>query len=96
MNWRRGLLRLWIVVAVCWISAVGFHAYDVDIPPKFDPTKPYEEVGPAAWELYGSSDSNTSRDNPEMGAAGLPPALGNAPRRPCRHMDRRRVRARST
>ena len=34
MNWRRGLLRLWIVVAACWIGAVGVTVYFAET--KFD------------------------------------------------------------
>jgi hypothetical protein len=29
MNLRRGLLRLWVVLSLAWIIAVGFHAYSV-------------------------------------------------------------------
>jgi hypothetical protein len=25
MNWRRGLLRAWSVIAICWIGAIGGH-----------------------------------------------------------------------
>jgi hypothetical protein len=27
MNWRRGLLRLWLVVSLCWIAGVGVYAW---------------------------------------------------------------------
>ena len=27
MNWRRGLLRLWIVGSLCWVVSVGWFAY---------------------------------------------------------------------
>ena len=27
MNWRRGLLRLWVVVSLCWLGVVGVAAY---------------------------------------------------------------------
>jgi hypothetical protein len=27
MNWRRGLLRLWLVLSVCWIAGVGVYAW---------------------------------------------------------------------
>jgi hypothetical protein len=27
MNWRRGLIRLWIVSSLCWIGFVGWTAY---------------------------------------------------------------------
>ncbi len=25
MNWRRGLLRTWLVISICWSGAVGGH-----------------------------------------------------------------------
>src|SRR5689334_351057 len=28
MNWRRGLLRVWIALAACWIAYVGWTGYD--------------------------------------------------------------------
>jgi hypothetical protein len=27
MNWRRGLLRLWLALSLCWIVAVGVYAW---------------------------------------------------------------------
>jgi|ERR1051325_12093324 hypothetical protein len=27
MNWRRGLLRLWILASVCWLITIGWFAY---------------------------------------------------------------------
>jgi hypothetical protein len=27
MNWRRGLLRLWLVLSLCWIAGVGLYAW---------------------------------------------------------------------
>jgi hypothetical protein len=27
MNWRRRLLRLWLVVSLCWIAGVGLYAW---------------------------------------------------------------------
>jgi hypothetical protein len=27
MNWRRGLLRLWLVLSLCWVAAVGVYAW---------------------------------------------------------------------
>jgi hypothetical protein len=27
MNWRRGLLRLWLALSVCWIAGVGVYAW---------------------------------------------------------------------
>jgi hypothetical protein len=30
MNWRRGLLRLWLVLSLFWIVAVGLFAWHVD------------------------------------------------------------------
>lgn len=28
MNWRRGLLRLWLVGSVCWGGLIGWQCYD--------------------------------------------------------------------
>jgi hypothetical protein len=25
MNWRRGLLRTWLVISICWVGVVGGH-----------------------------------------------------------------------
>jgi hypothetical protein len=33
MNWRRGLLRLWLVLSLCWIVAVGLYAWPYAWPP---------------------------------------------------------------
>ena len=30
MNWRRGLLRLWLVLSLCWIVLVGLFAWQND------------------------------------------------------------------
>ena len=27
MNWRKGLLRLWLVLSLCWIAGVGVYAW---------------------------------------------------------------------
>ena len=27
MNWRRGLLRLWFVLSLCWIAGVGLYSW---------------------------------------------------------------------
>jgi hypothetical protein len=27
MNWRRGLLRLWVVGSICWVGFVGWGVY---------------------------------------------------------------------
>jgi hypothetical protein len=27
MNWRKRLLRLWLVLSLCWIAGVGVHAW---------------------------------------------------------------------
>jgi hypothetical protein len=27
MNWRRGLLRLWLVLSLCWVVVVGLYAW---------------------------------------------------------------------
>ena len=27
MNWRRSLLRLWLVLSLCWIAGVGVYAW---------------------------------------------------------------------
>ena len=27
MNWRRGLLRLWLVLSLCWIAGLGLYAW---------------------------------------------------------------------
>jgi hypothetical protein len=27
MNWRRGLLRLWLVLSLCWIAGVGLYSW---------------------------------------------------------------------
>ena len=27
MSWRRGLLRLWLVLSLCWIAGVGLYAW---------------------------------------------------------------------
>jgi hypothetical protein len=27
MNWRRGLLRLWLVASLCWAAFIGWSAY---------------------------------------------------------------------
>jgi hypothetical protein len=34
MNWRRGLLRLWIATSVCWIALVAWHGYNAVIVPR--------------------------------------------------------------
>lgn len=34
MNWRRGLLRLWTAVSVCWIVLVAWQGYDAVIVPR--------------------------------------------------------------
>jgi hypothetical protein len=31
MNWRRGLLRLWLVLSLFWIIAVGIFAWENDL-----------------------------------------------------------------
>jgi hypothetical protein len=31
MNWRRGLLRLWLVLSLCWIVLVGVFVWQADI-----------------------------------------------------------------
>jgi hypothetical protein len=28
MNWRRGLLRLWLALSLCWIAGVGVFAWE--------------------------------------------------------------------
>ena len=30
LNWRRGLLRLWIVASICWVSSIAWIAWDDD------------------------------------------------------------------
>jgi hypothetical protein len=27
MNWRKGLLRLWLVLSLCWIAGIGVYAW---------------------------------------------------------------------
>jgi hypothetical protein len=27
MSWRRGMLRLWLVLSLCWIAGVGLYAW---------------------------------------------------------------------
>jgi hypothetical protein len=27
MNWRRRLLRLWLVLSLCWIAGIGVYAW---------------------------------------------------------------------
>lgn len=60
MNWRRGLLRVWLVAAICWAVATGLtiglpqaiktYWSFFDVPaaktdkPPFDPSKPFTVV----------------------------------------------------
>ena len=30
MNWRRRLLRLWLVLSLCWIAGVGVYAWEYE------------------------------------------------------------------
>jgi hypothetical protein len=39
MNWRRGLLRLWLVLSLCWIVVVGLYAWA-------------QQPGDAAWSCF--------------------------------------------
>ena len=61
MNWRRGLLRAWVVIALAWVGLVGWHEYAAkpwnwdwgltrsgecwDRFAKWPDGKPFQEVG---------------------------------------------------
>lgn len=55
MNWRRGLLRLWFVVAILWVGFVVARAYPNLPPLKWVP-------GPATPEAVAASQVATCRD----------------------------------
>jgi hypothetical protein len=39
MNWTRGLIRLWLVVSILWISVVGWLAYLGGVVPRIAAAK---------------------------------------------------------
>jgi hypothetical protein len=61
MNWRRGLLRTWLVVSICWVGVVGgqgvYEWYDdswrnvPERPANCDPKNPFTKYVPECLEM---------------------------------------------
>jgi hypothetical protein len=55
MNWRRRLLRLWLVLSLCWIAVVGVYAW------KQEPGISSSQFG---YEIASSPEKQNERERP--------------------------------
>ena len=79
MNWRRGLLRLWVVVSLCWLGVVGVAAYFAES--NLDVTERCIERQKAKRaDIAKCTDSGESRVNFFLLDVG-PPTLGELARK---------------
>jgi len=53
MNWRRRLLRLWLVLSLCWIAGVGVYAW------KHEPGISPSQVG---YEIASSPEKQNEKE----------------------------------
>src|SRR5262245_1580112 len=53
MNWRKGLLRLWLVLSLCWIAGVGVYAW------KHEPGISPSQVG---YEIASSPEKQNEKE----------------------------------
>jgi hypothetical protein len=67
MNWRRGLLRLWLVLSLCWIVALGVFAWE-QAPWKAFRMAACEEAGGNPIDCY---DAERARPEAPVGLSDI-------------------------
>lgn len=80
MNWRRGLLRLWIVLSICWIAAIAA----ISVSDIIDRWQSADAAAKLAESAYIDEETGEVRVTTRFGDA----ALASEPQPPATELER--------